>query len=394
MARDHGRILSSIWYEDGDWRHLDGAAQRLYLMLISEPNLTWAGTLPLTIRRWSTTCVDLTVELVMDQLRILSNAKYVVVDEDTEEVLVRTLIKNDRVYRQPKVLMAARDHATKIASRRIRHALADELSTVPLDDLSVSVREQVEPMLKALVETLSEGLPEPYREPFAEPIAEGIGNPHARGRSRSMSMSMSIAPAIAPTPDSDSPAELDAPEHDENDNGGGETTDEELLRAIAVGRKRAGKDPAPWTLTACQAAATKADIAGLFRPGEDPRDLLLALAADQKTDLPARLATDAGIAVARAIAADRRRDQARQRAEAATRREGYEAEARAELDAGKRDAALRQRLTALGPTERDLLVDDARQLAAARSGVDRAPRALVDATLLELLDQRKAVITT
>lgn len=63
-----------------------------------------------------------------------------------------------------------------------------------------------------------------------------------------------------------------------------------------------------------------------------------------------------------------------------------------ELDTGKRDAALRRRLAVLGPLERDLLLDDARQLAAVRAGVNRAPQPLVDATLLELLEARKAAM--
>ena len=52
MARGHGRILTSIW-EDGDFLDLDEREQRLYLFLISQPNLNHAGLLDLTLRRWS-----------------------------------------------------------------------------------------------------------------------------------------------------------------------------------------------------------------------------------------------------------------------------------------------------------------------------------------------------
>src|SRR5699024_3338647 len=42
MARDHGRILTAIWSDD-DFRRLTVGAQHLYLMLVTDPGLSYAG---------------------------------------------------------------------------------------------------------------------------------------------------------------------------------------------------------------------------------------------------------------------------------------------------------------------------------------------------------------
>jgi hypothetical protein len=67
MARGHGRILTSIW-EDSDFLALDEREQRLYLFLISQPNLNHAGLLPLTLRRWSRKAAGLTETRLAEHL--------------------------------------------------------------------------------------------------------------------------------------------------------------------------------------------------------------------------------------------------------------------------------------------------------------------------------------
>ena len=52
MARDHGRIMCSIW-DDKEFLKLDAAVQRTYFLLISEPSISNAGVVMLTLRRWA-----------------------------------------------------------------------------------------------------------------------------------------------------------------------------------------------------------------------------------------------------------------------------------------------------------------------------------------------------
>ncbi|MEU3255833.1 hypothetical protein [Streptomyces sp. NPDC006997] len=135
MARGHGRILSSIW-EDADFIALAPEAQRLYLFLISQPNLNHAGLLPLTLRRWSRKAHGLTATAIEEQLHALEAARFVVLDEDTEELLIRSFVRNDGVWRMPKVMGAAVSGALEIESRKLRQALLVEMDRIPLGDLS------------------------------------------------------------------------------------------------------------------------------------------------------------------------------------------------------------------------------------------------------------------
>jgi hypothetical protein len=106
MARDHARILTRIW-GDPDWRRLTGAEQRAYLMVLSDPALTYAGAAPLTVRRWAQQASDTPERALRKALDGLAGRQYLVIDEATEEVLVRTYIRGDKVLRLPNVAKSA-----------------------------------------------------------------------------------------------------------------------------------------------------------------------------------------------------------------------------------------------------------------------------------------------
>lgn len=140
MARNHGQVLTSVW-TDPDFTALDAVVQRLFFFLISQSGLSHAGLLPLRIRPWSTKAADLTPGDLRDQLKVLEAARFVLVDEDTEELLIRTHVKNDGVWRQPKVLLAAGSDAAAIESPRLLEAFLDELARLPEDLMSEAGRE-------------------------------------------------------------------------------------------------------------------------------------------------------------------------------------------------------------------------------------------------------------
>jgi hypothetical protein len=115
MARGHGRILTSIW-EDSDFLALTEDQQRLYLFLISQPNLNHAGLLDLTLRRWARKAAGLTVAELKERIDSLAKARFIVVDEDTEELLIRSFVRNDGVWRMPKVMGSMVSGALEISS--------------------------------------------------------------------------------------------------------------------------------------------------------------------------------------------------------------------------------------------------------------------------------------
>ncbi|WP_052684975.1 hypothetical protein [Lentzea aerocolonigenes] len=132
MARDHARIECSIWEDDDDWNALSGPAMLLYVFLLSQRELTYAGLLPLRLRRW-TKKLPFAAEEVSAALAELDARRFLVVDRDAEEVLVRSLIRRDGIWKQPQVLAAALRESFAITSTVLRTALAAELRRLPVE---------------------------------------------------------------------------------------------------------------------------------------------------------------------------------------------------------------------------------------------------------------------
>jgi len=135
MARSEARVSVDIW-SDPDFLALAVEAQRLYFFLLSQPDVAHDGVLALRERRWAGTAAGLSVEDVRRQLAVLGAARFVVVDEQSEELLIRSFIRRDGVYRQPNLLRAARKHLPLVLSPQIRAILLTELRRVrSLDDV-------------------------------------------------------------------------------------------------------------------------------------------------------------------------------------------------------------------------------------------------------------------
>ncbi|MDX3520759.1 hypothetical protein [Streptomyces scabiei] len=219
MARGHGRILASIW-EDQDFVALEEADQRFYLFLISQPNLNHAGLLDLTLRRWSKKAHGLTVSGLEQRIERLEQARFIVVDDDTEELLIRSFVRNDGVWRMPKVMGAMVSGALEISSRKLQSALLAEMDRIPLEELSdapaklrngsegPSIREQVSEHIETLRKAFGTPTPDPHGTGYETPSGTPSGTPSdtpaeggregsTRGRAATY---VRAAPAPAPAP--------------------------------------------------------------------------------------------------------------------------------------------------------------------------------------------------
>jgi hypothetical protein len=130
MARTHARVLCAIW-NDPDWTALEYGPQWLYQALLSQGSLNHAGVIGLTVRRWARGSSNMTVSEIEKWLGQLADSRFVVVDEDTEELLIRSFVRNDGVADQPNVLKAALQDARQVVSPLLRAVLADELRRLP-----------------------------------------------------------------------------------------------------------------------------------------------------------------------------------------------------------------------------------------------------------------------
>lgn len=143
MARSHARILVSIW-TDPDFRDLSVEAQRLYLLLLSQGSLNNAGVVLLTLKRWAAGCAATTTADIEKALAELDERRFVAADDDTEEVLIRSFIRNDGIVKQPQMMKNALREALGVQSVRLRAVLARELRRLDRDDAAFTA-DQIDP---------------------------------------------------------------------------------------------------------------------------------------------------------------------------------------------------------------------------------------------------------
>ena len=204
MPRTEARIFTSIW-KDGDFLSLPPSAQRLYMFLLSQPELTYCGTMPLRAARWVPKAAGLTLADIERDLKELEGSAYpsadppglfpgpgpirspfVITDGETGELLVRSLLRRDNAWKQPNLLKQAMDASEEIESPRILLALLAEVRRLPVDD---SPSEQVKTLTAQWIKDLEQGTPHPSAYPSAypppnprdypedDPSADGSGNP-------------------------------------------------------------------------------------------------------------------------------------------------------------------------------------------------------------------------
>lgn len=143
MPREHGRVLTRIW-RDPDFQRLTPSAQRLYILLLSQSNITNAGVLPLQVSKWAKGSVHTSVEDIEKALDELMVWRFVVVDDDTEECLVRSYMRNDGVANHPLIFKNALRCCQQTESAALRAVLAAELRRIGITGSS-EMAEQLVP---------------------------------------------------------------------------------------------------------------------------------------------------------------------------------------------------------------------------------------------------------
>lgn len=173
MANAAGMIYESIW-RDPDWRRLSRGAQALYMQLLSQKELDCAGVLPLHVDKWAKGCDGLTAEQLADDLLELHQARFVVVDVDTDEVLIRTYIRNSNVMKVPNMRKSARRAAALVGSQPIRAVLAEELRATG-DPECIATAQEIHPVTGP-EQPASKQTSEPLRNPSVTlPEGSGVG---------------------------------------------------------------------------------------------------------------------------------------------------------------------------------------------------------------------------
>jgi hypothetical protein len=190
MARDYAQVHHVIW-QDADFTSLPAADQRLYFLLVSQSSINYAGKLDLTIARWSRYAPDTTPADVRASLDRLHARRYVLVDPDTEEALVRTFIRNDGLWSNVRMLRVAVRQAHQVQSPMLREALREELSklppvVIPTDPKKTTAIAEATAAQHELDEAIAllgggdggpgSGERQPLAQPLRQPLAQGGGD--------------------------------------------------------------------------------------------------------------------------------------------------------------------------------------------------------------------------
>lgn len=133
MAREYARIRLSIW-ADSDFRKLSDPAQALYFRLLSSPTMSLCGVADWRPNRLAALTKGMTpakVEKAADELR---DNGYIVTDDATEEVLVRSFVRHDGLVKTPNIAASmAKDYAGTF-SEKLRGVIIHELQRLYSDD--------------------------------------------------------------------------------------------------------------------------------------------------------------------------------------------------------------------------------------------------------------------
>lgn len=159
MARSYANIVTAIW-RDREFRTLPAAAQRTYLMLVTQPDISPCGILAMTLKRWSQNAADTPIESLSNDIAMLCAKRFLVVDDDTEEVLIRTFVKWDGGYKVPNRIKAILKSAAAIQSPALAQVVASELDKLGIDANPSGMASE------SLSEPIDDAISNPSTNPF------------------------------------------------------------------------------------------------------------------------------------------------------------------------------------------------------------------------------------
>lgn len=127
MARSHAIIRSAVWSDPDLAATVSLEAWGLYTLLCCHPETSMVGRLNYLPRQWARQCAGLTVAKVEKLVKDLEAARLVVVDRDTDELLIRTMVRHDGVTKAPNLVAGLWSAWSAIRSTTLRDAVLVEM---------------------------------------------------------------------------------------------------------------------------------------------------------------------------------------------------------------------------------------------------------------------------
>ena len=131
MAR-HTRVQVTIW-DDEDFLALRSPEQHAYFALMSNKGLSRCGVIDYIPSRFERLARDMTVAKFRTAVTGLRDARFVVIDEHTQELLVRTHIRHDGVLDRVNMGKACGTAFQAVVSDGIQRAIGQELARLMVE---------------------------------------------------------------------------------------------------------------------------------------------------------------------------------------------------------------------------------------------------------------------
>lgn len=223
--RDFAQIKLSIWNDDS-FLDLSSDAQLLYFVLISHPTMNRAGVGTWHAGRLSGLCASWSRPVVESAAGELIDGCFIVIDEDTDEFLVRTFVRHDGLMKQRNLATTMAREFAAVGSRSIKGVVVWELRRLheehpefkgwesdealallkkraidPSSDPSVdpSIHPKVDPSVDPSVDPYVKGAIDPKVHPSIDPRVKGAGDPwvdpSVKGEPKG-----SVDPSVDPSP--------------------------------------------------------------------------------------------------------------------------------------------------------------------------------------------------
>lgn len=113
--------------DDPSWRCLTRSQQNLYLLLLLKLSTNLCGVVDWRPKKLAVNASDMTVETIEADAVVLEKKLYIVRDEDTDEVLIRSFLRDDAPLKSSKTAIAVRSSYTDTASSKLRGVIVFEL---------------------------------------------------------------------------------------------------------------------------------------------------------------------------------------------------------------------------------------------------------------------------
>jgi hypothetical protein len=199
VPRSEARIFTSIW-DDEDFLALPPGPQRLYLFLTSQKDLAYCGVIALRPGRWARKAKGMTAAQIEADLELLAAGPrpFIIADEDTGELLVRSLVRHDGVWKVPNIMKSARESAALIESPAIRAALLAELLRIPAQESEhTHVRKAHAQFVDELRATCGNPSPNPPDNPSDNPSPNPAADP-SQGKGEGYGPVLQVSPNPGP----------------------------------------------------------------------------------------------------------------------------------------------------------------------------------------------------